>query len=163
MTSANVHDSSLHAHADRPTYCSHSPLREQRIQPNTQLAMVATVYQLTTLTEYGELRTVTTAIATVSETTTLVGNAGGYEDFPKGSNYPAPTSPAYPNPASSETSVSIAPSSTEQSPDDNEGGLSPGAIAGIAAGSSVAAVSLLLAAIFAILRLRHGQRDRRDS
>lgn len=139
------------------------PLREQQIPSHTLLAMVATVYQLTTFTEYGELRTTTTAIATVSETATIVGNAGGYEDSPKDSNYPSPTSPAYPNTASSETSVSIAPSPTEQAPDDNDGGLSPGAIAGIAAGSSVAAVSLLLAAIFAILRLRHGQRDRRDS
>ncbi|EKD00115.1 hypothetical protein A1Q2_05578 [Trichosporon asahii var. asahii CBS 8904] len=51
--------------------------------------MVATIYQLTTIIEYGATRTESTAIATVSATGTLLGNAEAYTK--PSTTYPEPT------------------------------------------------------------------------
>lgn len=115
--------------------------------------MVATIYQLTTITEYGATRTESTAMATVSATGTLLGNAEAYTE--PSTTYPEPT-------WRSSTTSTPPPHSVTEPPDENgDSGLSPGALAGIAAGSSVAGVSILLAVVYLFIRLRR-QHDRRD-
>lgn len=103
--------------------------------------MVATIYHLTTITEYGETRTASTAFATVWETGSLLGSAEAYSSSST-TTYPEPTW------RSSTTSTPPPASITNSPPEDNGGELSPGAIAGIAAGSSVAGIGLLLVAIY---------------
>lgn len=116
--------------------------------------MVATIYQLTTIIEYGATRTESTAIATVSATGTLLGNAEAYTK--PSTTYPEPT-------WRSSTTTTPPPHSVTEPPDESgDSGMSPGAIAGIAAGSSVVGISILLAAVYLYIRLRR-QHDRRDS